>query len=169
MGKFLEIETSGINQLLADLKNYTKESEIAIDKGVKDTMLAIEREAKQILGNYLISEGEFVTNPSGKQVKARRGHGGSGLLGSIYRNAVKSMEGVVGTAKKYAAYIEFGIGELVFTSKEFSAEEKAVAAQFRGTKKVRGFKGVSYLGTAATNQGPKLIERITNNLNAINK
>jgi hypothetical protein len=79
------------------------------------------------------------------------------------------MIGVVGTAKKYAPYIEFGIGDLVFTSKEFTDEEKQVASQFRGTKRVHGFKGISYLGWAATNQGPKLIERIEKNLNAINK
>lgn len=168
MSNFLGVEVEGVQGLLSDLKGYEKESERAIDKAVRDTTFAVEADAKKILRNYLISD-SFITNKSGKKTKAMRGHGGGGLLGSIYKNAVKSMEGIVGTAKSYAAYIEFGIGELVFTSKQFSAEEKEIAAQFRGTKKVKGFKGVSYLGTAATNQQPKLIERITTNLNAINK
>jgi len=148
------VEITGVEGLQADLKKYGVEAEKAIDKAVRDTTFAIETDAKRRLTGMYGSDKHTI-------------HGGAGLLGSIYKNAVKIMEGVVGTAKHYAAYIEFGIGDLVFTSKSFTDEEKAVAAQFRGKKRVKGFKGDSFLGWAATNQSPKLIERIEKNLNAI--
>ena len=151
---FIGLKIDGIPGLIQDMSEYGINAEKAVDKAVTDTSKAVETDAKNRLRGMLGSDKHTV-------------HGGAGLLGSIYNRVVKTMEKVVGTPVYYAPYIEFGIGDLVFTSQEFTAEEKEVAAQFKGTKHVHGFRGNSFLGWAATNQSKKLIERIENNLNAI--
>jgi len=163
------IELVGAKELQEDMKRYGKDAEKAIDKAVTDTAKEIETESKNILRNYLAKEGVYITNKSGKTAQSHRGHGGAGLLGSIRKKAVKTMEYIVIAAKDYAAYIEFGIGEMVFSSKQFTSDEKEWAEQYKGTKKVKGFKGVSYLGTATLNQSKKFEERITNELNKLAK
>ncbi len=166
----VEIDNLNIQGLLRDLKGYEKESEKAIDKAVTDTAKAIQTDAKDRLRSYLAIVGEYVTSKSGRKTQAKRGHGGSGLTGSIYNRVVKSMEKVVGSNKHYAPYIEFGTGDLVFTNFDFDNDAKEVAAQFKG-KGIRkvNIKGGSFLNWAAVNQQKKLIERIETNLNAINK
>jgi hypothetical protein len=151
-----------------DLRKYGVEAEKAINKAIEDTMIAIWRIAKQRLQEYLTQAGVFlVDKKTGAKAQAKRGHGGSGLTGSIYKRKGENLTAYVGTTKHYAAYIEFGIGEMVFTNMDFSDEAKQVAAQFKGTKKVKGFKGVSYLNWTAVNQEKPHIERIEKELNKI--
>ena len=157
----LSIEVDGINELQRDLTKYGKDAEKAINKACKDTATNIESDAKKRLKGMLGSDKHTI-------------HGGAGLLGSISPRFIKMMEHVVGawstgTDKYYAPYIEFGIGEMVFTNMDFSDEAKAVAAQFKGKKKVKGFKGDSFLNWAAINQEKKHIQRIENELNKLNK
>jgi len=152
----LSIEVDGINELQRDLTKYGKDAEKAINKAVSDTALNIQSDAKKRLNGMFGSDKHNI-------------HGGAGLLGSVYNRVVKSMEKVVGSDKHYAPYIEFGIGEMVFTNMDFSDEAKAVAAQFKGKKKVKGFKGDSFLNWAAINQEKKHIQRIENELNKLNK
>jgi len=161
------IEITGTRELINDLNQYGKDAEKAVNKAIKETASEIEKESKSILRAYLERSGIFIVNKSGKKAQAYRGHGGAGLLGSIKQKAVNAMEYIVVAAKDYAAYIEFGIGEMVFTSKQFTAEEKQWAAQYKGSKKVKGFKGVSYLGTATLNQEKKHVERIEKELNKL--
>lgn len=166
----VEIDNASIQGLLRDLKGYEKESENAINKAIAQTSLAIQTDAKNRLREYLTNIGEFLTDKkTGKKAASMRGHGGSGLVGSIYNRVVKSMEKIVGSDKHYAPYIEFGTGEKVFTNYDFDDEAKKVAAQFKGKKKVKGIRGVSFLNWAAVNQEKKHIERIETELNKINK
>jgi len=148
------VEVIGTRDLQNDLNKYGVEGEKAINKAVSDTSKAIETDAKNRLRGGLGSAKHWIYGALGR---------------SIYNRVVQSMEKVVGTPVKYAPYIEFGIGEMVFTNMEFTAEERAVAAQFKGQKKVKGFKGDSFLNWAAHNQEKKLIERIEKNLNDLNK
>lgn len=140
--------------VISDLAKYGKDAEKAIDKATDDTARAIESDAKKRLNGMLGSDKHTI-------------HGGAGLLGSVYRRAVQIMERIVGSDKHYAAYIEFGIGEMVFTNMDFSEEAKQVAAQFKGTKRVKGFKGDSFLNWAAVNQEKKYPERIEKELNKL--
>lgn len=148
------IELIGSEGLQQDLRKYGVEAEKAINEAVKLTAAAIHLDAKHRLQGQLGSDKHMI-------------HGFAGLVGSIYNKVVQSMERVVGSGKEYAPYIEFGIGEMVFTNMDFSAEAKAVAAQFKGKKKVKGFKGDSFLNWAAVNQEKKHIERIEKELNKI--
>jgi hypothetical protein len=150
-------EIIGIEGLRQDLNAYSKESQKAIDKAVKQTATQIESVAKKRLMGMMGSDKHTI-------------HGGAGLLGSIYNRMIESMEWVVGTPNFYAPYIEFGTGDLVFTNFDFEDEAKKVASQFKG-KGIRkvNIKGDSFLNFAAVNQSKKLVERIETELNKINR
>lgn len=150
----MSVELIGADDLQKDLKKYGKDGEKAISKAISDTSKAIETDAKNRLRGNLGSDKHWIYGALGR---------------SIYNRVVNAMEKVVGTPVKYAPYIEFGIGEMVFTNMDFSAEAKAVAAQYKGKKKVKGFKGDSFLNWAAINQEKKFQKRIEDNLNALNK
>lgn len=152
----ISIEVVNGRDVMADIERYGKEATTAIDKATDDTALAIQKDAHMRLNGMLGSDKHTI-------------HGGAGLLGSVYRRVVQSMERIVGSNKHYAPYIEFGIGEMVFTNMDFSEEAKQVAAQFKGVKKVKGFKGDSFLNWAAVNQEKKFQERIEKELNKLIK
>ena len=153
----LSIEVDGIDELQRDLSKYGKDAEKAIDKACRETARAITIDEKDRLEGMLGSDKHNI-------------HGGAGLVGSIMSKPIKVMEWIAGSfGKHYAPYIEFGIGEMVFTNMDFSPEAKAVAAQYKGTKKVKGFKGDSFLNWSAINQEKKHIQRIENELNKLNK
>jgi hypothetical protein len=80
------------------------------------------------------------------------------------------MEKVVGTDVEYASYIEFGTGDMVFENFDFDDNARRVAADFKG-KGIRkvNIKGDSFLNWAAVNQQEKLVKRIEDNLNKINR
>lgn len=165
----VEIDNASIKGLLRDLKGYERESLKAISKATDQTALAIESDAKNRLrGNFGANSAPSMPKMNIK-TKVQTGHGGAGLLGSIYNKALSVIERIVGSDKKYAAYIEFGTGELVFTNSDFDNDAKKVAANFRGKKKVKGIRGESFLNWAAVNQEKKHIERIETELNKINK
>lgn len=148
------VDIIGVEGLRQDLKSYSKEAQKAIDKAVGQTATQIESVAKQrLLGMFGSARHVIYAN----------------LLKSIYKRKIESMEVVVGTPVKYAPYIEFGTGQEVFKNFDFDDEAKRVALQFKGTKKVKGIKGDSFLNFAAVNQGKKLLERIETELNKINK
>ena len=153
----IEIDNQSVRNLLSDLKGYDREAEKAIEKAVSDTSLAVQTDAKNRLRGMLGSDKHTI-------------HGGAGLLGSIYNRIVGKMEKIVGSDKHYAPYIEFGTGDLVFTNFDFDNDAKEMAAQYKG-KGIRkvNIRGDSFLNWAAVNQQKKLIDRITNNLNKINR
>jgi hypothetical protein len=153
MSSFIGLEVTGVEDLIKDFKGYEKEAQKAMDKAIDDTSKAVESDAKKRLNGLFGSAKHNI-------------HGGAGLLGSIYNRVVKTGEKVVGTSKEYAAYIEFGTGDLV----EIPEGLESVAAQFRG-KGIRkvNIKGDSYLNWAAINQRKRFIERISTNLNKIKK
>jgi phage gpG-like protein len=164
----LSVEIIGAEGLKQDLNSYSKESQIAIDKAVSDTAQMIRTVAMNRLKGMLGSDphSKPKIGKSGKQ----QGHGGAGLLDSIKRRKIQLMEWVTGTNQSYAAFIEFGTGDLVFTNFEFDDEAKKVAADFKG-KGIRkvNIKGDSFLNYAAVDQSKKLLERIETELNKINK
>lgn len=166
----VEIESSSVQGLIRDLKKYEKEIEKAIDKAVAQTSLAIQSDAKNRLRGMLGADSAPSMPKQNIKTRQQTGHGGAGLLGSIYNRVVKSMEKVVGSNKHYAPYIEFGTGDLVFTNFDFDDNAKKVAAQYkgRGIRKVN-IRGESFLNWAAVNQEKKLITRIETELNKINK
>lgn len=151
MAGFIGLEVTGTENLIRDFKGYEKEATKAVDKAVSDTAKAVETDAKKRLNGNFGSRKHVVYG---------------NLLRSIYNRAVQSMEKVVGTPVKYAAYIEFGTGDLV----EIPTGLESVAAQFKG-KGIRkvNIKGDSFLNWAAVNQRKKFIERIQTNLNKIKK
>jgi hypothetical protein len=163
----IDIEVTGVKELIKSFKGYEVKAEAAINKAVDDTAVAIKADAQMRL--MMSSEGHVYPKMNIK-THQQTGFGGAGLLGSIYNRIVKSMERVVGTSKHYAPYIEFGTGDLVFTNSEFDEEARETASKFKG-KGIRkvNIRGTSFLNWAAVHQGKKHIERIIKNLNAINR
>jgi hypothetical protein len=139
----------GVERLIADFKGYKINAEKAVQRAIDQTGLAIQKDAKQRLKGMFGSAKHWITG---------------NLAASIYnRKTGNKLERVVGTHVEYAPYIEFGIGDFV----EIPEGTENVARQYKGKKKVKGFKGDSFLNWAAINQQPKLIERITKEMNAI--
>lgn len=163
------VEVIGLKELEFDLQKYGIEGEKAIDKAIKITAIAIQTDAKERLRGGLGASNAHSMPKQNIKTKEQTGHGAGGLMGSIYNRSLGFMESVVGTAQKYAAYIEFGIGDYVFTSMDFDKEARAEAANYKGKKKVKGFPNDSFLNWAAVHQEKKLIERIEKNLNDLNK
>jgi len=161
------LEIIGTEELLKGFDKYREEAEKAINKAVSDTSFNIETDAKNRLLNSI--EGHSYPKMNVK-THQQTGHGGAGLLGSIYNRVVQSMEKVVGTNKSYAPYIEFGTGDLVFTNSEFDEDARETASQYKG-KGIRkvNIRGTSYLNYAAVHNRKKLVERIKENLNKIVK
>lgn len=169
----VEIDNASIKGLLRDLKGYERESLKAISKATDQTSAAIQMDAINRLRGMFGSAPHSIPKPKKGAKKLsnmeQTGHGWGGLAGSIYNKAISVIERNVGTNKPYAAYIEFGTGEKVFTNFSFDDAAKKVAALFKGTKRVKGIRGDSFLNWAAVNQEKKHIERIETELNKINK
>ena len=165
----IEIDNASIQGLLRDLKGYEKEAQSAIDRACSQTANEINIIAKGRLSGMFGGDLAHSMPKQSVKTKQQTGHGGAGLMGAMYVRKQAVMDWVVGNSKKYAAYIEFAIGEYVFTSMEFSEEAKKVAAQFKGSKKVKGFPTNSFLNWAAVNQEKKHIERIEKELNKIQR
>jgi hypothetical protein len=157
MNPILDTKVEGVEGLLRDFKGYEKEAEAAIDKAVKETAQKGAKMAKDRLEGRLGSKRHYHFGDLIKSVFAKKGN--------------KKMEAQFGSYTcEYAPYIEFGTGDLVFTNFEFDEDARRVAAQYKGQgiRKVN-IRGDSFLNYAAVEQAPKLRERITNELNAINK
>lgn len=154
MAEFLKIEAVNVEEVIASLKDSGKECDDIIIKATADTAMAIESIAKKRLRGQLGSRKHWI-------------HGAAGLAGSIYRRVDKK-EGIVGTGKHYAPYIEFGTGDDVFKNFDFDAETKSYAAQFRGRgiRKVN-IKGDSYLFFAAKDQEKEFYRRIEEGINKL--
>lgn len=164
---FIGLEIIGIDKVITDFKGYELQAEKAVQKAVDDTASNVASDAKQRLEGGLgapINRSTPRTDP--KTGKQAGGHGGAGISGSIYNRSVTSTEKRVGTNKHYAAYLEFGTGDMV----DIPAGLESIAAQYRGQgiKKVN-IRASSFLNWAAVNQRAKHIQRITDNLNAIKK
>jgi hypothetical protein len=151
----ISVQIEGVNELLADFKEYKKESDKAIKDAVSMTVIDIVRDAKQRLQTGLQKEPKHI----------RTGR----LWSSIMRKKEyerDQFEGVVGTDVEYAPYIEFGTGDLV----EIPEGSEAVAALYKG-KGIRkvNIKAVSFLNYAALKNAKKFIEYLEKNLNKIVK
>jgi HK97 gp10 family phage protein len=149
------IEIQGVNELMAGLENYKKETDRAIKNSVTEVSMAVVRDAKMRLKEGLQQ------NPK---------HTRTGILwNSIMRKKQyekDQFEAVVGTNVNYAPYIEFGTGDLV----EIPEGAESVAAQYKG-KGIRkvNIKAVSFLNFAAVKNRKKFIESLTKNLNKIKR
>lgn len=147
---FIGVQIDGVDKIMQDFKGYEKEAERAIGHAVYITALNVEKDAKSRLNGLLGSAKHWITGTLAK---------------SIYNRPVNSMEKVVGTPLEYAGYIEFGTGDYV----EIPDGSESIASEWKGTKKIKGFKGDSFLNWAAVNQNKKHRERIIKELNKINK
>lgn len=151
------VEIYGVSDLLNDFKGYKKETDKAINRAVSLTALAVERDAKARISGGLGSIKHRVM---------------SKLYTSIRRNKAlekDQFEAVVGSFNcKYAPYIEFGTGELVFQNFDFDEQAKAVAAEFKGKAPAKHpIRGDSFLNFAAVKNQNKFIEFLENELNKI--
>jgi hypothetical protein len=147
------VEIVGVNELLAGFKKYKLESDRAISLAVRDTAMAVEKDAKERLRSGLQQ------NP--KHVRHSR------LLTSVRRmkqHEQDQFEAVVGTDVEYAPYIEFGTGDFVEIPE--GAEEVAAIYKGKGIRKVN-IRAVSFLNYAAVKNGKKFIESLTKWLNKI--
>jgi hypothetical protein len=154
---FIGCEISGVDELLKDFKGYEVEAGKALDKAIKDTAKGVETDAENRLRGLLGSAKHTI-------------HGGAGLLGSIYNRVSGQFEKIVGTPVYYAPYIEFGTGDLVFENFDFDENARSIASQYKGKQPAKHpIRGDSFLNWAAVNQQKKLVERIENELNKINK
>jgi hypothetical protein len=143
-----KIEIEGVDQLVAGFGRYRKEAAMAVVKAIDKTAKAVETDAKMRLKGMMGSAKHWITGTLAK---------------SIYNRETSKGDRIVGTPLEYAPYIEFGAGDYV----DIPEGLEAVAAQYKGTKKVKGFKGDSYLNWALVNQSKKMIERIKDELNKI--
>lgn len=147
------VEIQGLQGLLNDFKGYKSQSDKAILQAVADTARAVEKDAKVRLKSGLQK------NPK----HTRQGR----LWSSIMRKKQyekDKFEAVVGTDVEYAAYIEFGTGDLVEIPE--GAEEVAALYKGKGIRKVN-IKAVSFLNYAAVKNQGKFLEALTKRLNAI--
>lgn len=154
MAEFLKVEAVNVDEAIASLKDFGKECDEVILKATADTAMAVESIAKKRLRGQLGSRKHWI-------------HGAAGLAGSIYMR-VEEKEGIVGTGKHYAPYIEFGTGREVFKNFDFDAEAKSNAAQYRGRgiRKVN-ISGDSYLYFAAKDQEKEFYRRIEEGINKL--
>ena len=143
-----KIEIEGVDELINSFGRYRREAAMAVQKAVDKTSKAVETDAKSRLKGMLGSEKHWITGTLAK---------------SIYNREQAKGDRIVGTPLVYAPYIEFGVGDYV----EIPEGLEAVAAQYKGTKKVKGFKGDSFLNWSLVNQSKKMIERIKEELNRI--
>ena len=153
----IQAEVIGSEQLQSDLRQYGKEAEKAIKKAVDDTALAVESDAKKRLNGMFGSAKHWITGTLAKDVHKQLTQSGDLAEG------LTSTEAAVGTNLKYAPYIEFGTGDFV----DIMPGWEDIAIKFKGRKKVKGFKGDSFLGWASLNQSKKLPERITKQMNKV--
>ena len=152
---FIDCEILGVSGVVSDFKKYGSEAEKAIDIAVKKTGLAVESDAKKRLKGMFGSAKHWI---SGR------------LASSIYNRKIQNGERIVGTDVKYAPYIEFGTGSVVFQNFDFDADARRIASQYKGSgvRKVN-IKGDSFMNWAAVNQQNKNVERIKEELNKINR
>jgi len=153
----IQAEVIGGEKVAKDLEQYGKETTKAIKKAVDDTAKAIESDAKKRLNGMMGSAKHWITGTLAKSVHKQLT--GSGDLAT----GLEALEAAVGSNLKYAPYIEFGTGDFV----DIMPGWEDVAIKFKGKKKVRGFKGNSFLGWASLNQSKKLPERITKEINKV--
>jgi hypothetical protein len=153
----IQAEIIGADGVVRDLEKYGKEAGKAIKKAVDDTAKAIESDAKKRLNGMMGSAKHWITGTLAKSV-----HKQLSASGDLATN-LDPFESAVGSNLKYAPYIEFGTGDFV----DIMPGWEDIAIKFKGKKKVRGFKGDSFLGWASLNQSKKLPERITKELNKV--
>ncbi len=151
----IDMDVMNLQEVQADLKDYKKEVEDAIDFAVVQTKNAIRNDAINRLRGMFGSLKHIV---------------GGTLAGHMYTEKVQDGEWLVGNDMEYAPYIEFGTGDLVFTNFNFDEAARKVAAQYKG-KGIRkvNIRGDSFLNWAAVNQQKKLLKRLETELNKINR
>lgn len=155
----ISVEVKNVDGVLASFKGYEKESAKAIKKAIDDTARALETDAKRIIQQHLMTFHSGKTKGSGT------------LLTSIHKQLTQSgdlaqlepLEGCVGSNVKYAPYWEFGIGDFV----NILPGWESIAIKFKGKKKVRGFKGCSFIGNASIKQAKEFPKRVYSELGKI--
>jgi HK97 gp10 family phage protein len=107
------IETEAISGAIRKLKAYSKKLEKTVEAEIADTAVAIERKAAQRVPKDL--------------------GGGGGLASAIVAEKERSLQWQVVAQKKYAAYVEFGTGDLV----DVPAGLEDYALQFKASPEIR--------------------------------
>jgi len=146
MNPFADIKVEGTEQLLRDFGKYRGEAKKAIKRAVDRTALAVETDARKklkgdrhIITSRLFSSIHAETKQG--QTFSYKNNKGESFDGKLHE-PFNEMEAITGTNVHYAPYIEFG-------TKYISSDP--------------------FLGYAAVVQDKKLPERVTEELNKINR
>jgi phage gpG-like protein len=162
----ISVQVDNVNGVIASFKGYEREAAKAVKRAVDITAMELQADAKKILNSHLqtfqtkgtkwkYKKGEYKrTGTAVRSIQVQKTNTGelSSDLGPL--------DAAVGSNLKYAPYWEFGIGDFV----DIMPGWEDIAIQFKGKKKVHGFRGASFLGKATVNQAKKFMERVYNEL-----
>lgn len=169
----LSAKIEGVPEVVQGLRQFQKEADKAVKKGVDRTALAVETDAKK----KLKSDGHWITGRLGSSIHAETqpnqsfnysdGKGNS-YNGSLEEKIAKD-EAIVGTNVHYGPHIEFGTRahEIKPVNAKMLSWVKDGVRYFAKRVMHPGTKASSFLLYAAVKQEKHLPERITEELNKV--